>query len=268
MKNRIAAILFSVLLPWGALHAEYLQPTKYGDFDSYVLALSWQPGFCQNLHQRGRKMPDECQRQQESRDKTQFLSVHGLWPGLPASIAARGVDNKRWMRFGCATRPLPNMPEARASQKCAAPAPQLDAQLAAKLNEAMPGAGGRSCLERYEFAKHGACFGFSPNAYFATMIRLNQTLRQSTLGHFLNAHYGQTVTRKAFNQALRQQFGDTSVKAVKLTCSGNPGWLTEIQITLNAETINQPLDAKSFQSQPHPGNCGAKFRLDAVGYMQ
>lgn len=80
-----------------------------------------QTGFCQSQHERNRQEPDECRLQKESADKADFLTVHGLWPSLPKSIAARGVDNRRWMRFGCATRPIPNLPEARASRKCAAP---------------------------------------------------------------------------------------------------------------------------------------------------
>lgn len=81
----------------------------------------------------------------ESENKADFLTVHGLWHGLPKSIAARGVDERRWMRFGCATRPIPNMPEAKASRKCAAAETGLSLSGAAKLNEVMPGAGGNSC---------------------------------------------------------------------------------------------------------------------------
>ncbi|VFS84982.1 Ribonuclease I precursor [Kluyvera cryocrescens] len=61
----------------------------------------------------------ECQQPKEATNKADYLTVHGLWPGLPGSIASRGVDNNRWMRFGCATRPIPNMPEAKAGRKCA-----------------------------------------------------------------------------------------------------------------------------------------------------
>lgn len=84
------------------------------------------------------------------------------------------MDERRWMRFGCATRPVPNMPEAKASRKCDAAETGLSLTGAAKLNSVMPGAGGNSCLERYEYAKHGVCFGFDPDAYFGTMVRMNQ----------------------------------------------------------------------------------------------
>ncbi len=109
-------------------------------------ALSWQTGFCQSQHDRNRNERDECRLQTETTNKADFLTVHGLWPGLPKSVAARGVDERRWMRFGCATRPIPNLPEARASRMCSSPETGLSLETAAKLSEVMPGAGGRSCL--------------------------------------------------------------------------------------------------------------------------
>lgn len=246
--------------------AEPLKATQYGDFDRYVLALSWQTGFCQNMHDRHRDEPDECRLQKELPRKADFLTVHGLWPGLPKSIASRGVDERRWMRFGCATRPIPNMPEAKASRKCAAAETGLSLSGAAKLNSVMPGAGGSSCLERYEYAKHGVCFGFDPDAYFGTMVRMNQEVKSSAVGQFLAENYGKRVSRRAFDDAVAKSWGKENVRAIKLTCSGNPAYLTEIQISLKATTINQPLSPASFAPQPHPGNCGKQFTIDQAGY--
>ncbi|MGR9881246.1 ribonuclease T2 family protein [Escherichia coli] len=235
---RNAALLAVSLLPFSSANAVALQAKQYGDFDRYVLALSWQTGFCQSQHDRNRNERDECRLQTETTNKADFLTVHGLWPGLPKSVAARGVDERRWMRFGCATRPIPNL----------------------------PGAGGRSCLERYEYAKHGACFGFDPDAYFGTMVRLNQEIKESEAGKFLADNYGKTVSRRDFNAAFAKSWGKENVKAVKLTCQGNPAYLTEIQISIKADAINAPLSANSFLPQPHPGNCGKTFVIDKVGY--
>ena len=228
--------------------AEPLNATQYGDFDRYVLALSWQTGFCQSMVERNRNEPDECRLQKESENKADFLTVHGLWPGLPKSIAARGVDERRWMRFGCATRPIPNMPEAKASRKCAAAETGLSLSGAAKLNEVMPGAGGNS------------------DAYFGTMVRMNQEMKNSAVGQFLAANYGKAVSRRDFDNAIAKSWGKENIKAFKLTCNGNPAYLTEMQISLKADTINQPLSATSFAPQPHPGNCGKQFVIDKAGY--
>lgn len=260
------ALLAAALLPLSTTFADTLTATQYGDFDRYVLALSWQTGFCQSQHERGRQEPDECRLQKETANKADFLTVHGLWPGLPKSVASRGVDERRWMRFGCATRPIPNLPEARASRKCSAPETGLSLESAAKLSDVMPGAGGRSCLERYEYAKHGACFGFDPDVYFGTMVRLNKEVKASELGAFLRDNYGKSVSRSAFDAAFAARWGKENIRAVKLSCHGNPAYLTEIQLSLKADKINAPLSADSFVPQSHPGNCGKRFVIDNVGY--
>nr|WP_242634746.1 ribonuclease I [Atlantibacter sp.] len=268
MINHVAAALLGGVLAIPFAHGAPtpLVPQRYGDFDRYVLALSWQTGFCQEQHDHNRQETDECRLQKEQDDKRAFLTVHGLWPGLPKSIAARGVDEKRWMRYGCATRPVPNMPEARVGKKCDAAQTGLSLEAAARLSSVMPAAGGTSCLERYEFAKHGVCFGFDPDAYFTTMVRMNTEVKQSPLGEFIAANYGKDVSRKAFDNAVAKAFGKQNIQAFTLICSGNPAYLTEMQISLNAATINAPLNAASFAPQPHPGNCGKQFRLDDVGY--
>ncbi|MEN0613084.1 ribonuclease I [Klebsiella indica] len=258
-------IAIALLLSASQVSAEPLVATQYGDFDRYVLALSWQTGFCQSMHDRKRNEPEECRLQQERDNKADFLTVHGLWPGLPKSIAARGVDQRRWMRFGCATRPIPNMPEAQAGRKCQAAETGLSLEMANKLNDVMPGAGGSSCLERYEYAKHGVCFGFNPDDYFAAMVRLNGEVKHSPVGTFLAKHYGQTVSRDDFDAAVAQAYGKQNVKAFKLTCHGNPAYLTEMQISIKAASINTPLAVDSFLPQPHPGNCGKQFVLDKAG---
>ncbi|MGK9172238.1 ribonuclease I [Yokenella regensburgei] len=266
-KGLVASLSVAVaILSLTPVRAEPLVAKKYGDFDSYVLALSWQTGFCQSQHDRGSREPDECRLQKEPAQKRDYLTVHGLWPGLPKSIAARGVDNNRWMRYGCASRPIPDMPEAKASRKCAAAETGLSLEMADKLNAVMPGAGGNSCLERYEYAKHGVCFGFDPDAWSGVMVRLNQEVRQSPLGTFLATHYGKRVTRRDLDLAMAQSWGDGSIKSVKLSCSGKPAYLTELQFTLDAESINEPLTAQSFRQQPHPGNCGESFIIDPQGY--
>ncbi|MGP3593917.1 ribonuclease I [Vagococcus sp. WN89Y] len=266
LKQGLATLLCAALCWFSTASAAPLQPKQYGDFTSYVLALSWQTGFCQSQHENGRNEPDECRLQKELDQKANYLTVHGLWPGLPKSIAARGVDERRWMRYGCATRPVPNMPEVKASRKCAAAETGLSLEMANRLNEVMPGAGGTSCLERYEYAKHGVCFGFDPDDYFNTMVRMNKEIKQSALGRFLADNYGKTVSRSAFNAAATAAFGPQGAKAIKLTCSGNPAWLTEMQIAIKADAINAPLSANSLLAQPHPGNCGNLFVIDKAGY--
>lgn len=99
-----------------------------GQFDFYVLALSWSPGFCETGgDEKGR---DQCRR-----GSAIGFTVHGLWPqyerGFPSDC--RGAS-----RF-----------PSRAAL--------------AATDGVYPDAG----LARYEWRKHGTCSGLSPNDYFA-----------------------------------------------------------------------------------------------------
>lgn len=249
-----------------AAFAAELEAKRYSDFSHYILALSWQTGFCQSQYERYKKESKICKKQQNSVDKRSHITVHGLWPSLPESIALGGVDEKRWIRYGCSSRPLPNMPQVNTSNKCNAPVTGISLEVASKLADIMPAAGGNSCLERYEYAKHGVCFGFNSNDYFDTMVRLSNEVKQQSLGHFILEHYGQVVTREAFNRAVKESWGEDAVKAIKLNCHGNPAYLTDIQIAVRADKINLPLHSASFATQKKMGNCGNTFRLDASGY--
>jgi len=269
MMNIFGRYILLFLLPFliskPAL-AEALEARRYADFSHYTLALSWQTGFCQSHYDRYKKESKICKKQQDSADKRSFITVHGLWPSLPDSVAARGVDEKRWIRYGCSTRPLPDMPQVNASNKCNAPVTGISLEVASKLADIMPAAGGDSCLERYEYAKHGICFGFNSNDYFDTIVRLSNEVKQQALGDFIQKYYGQVVTREAFNRAVKESWGDDAVKAIKLNCHGNPAYLTDIQIAVRADKINLPLHSASFAAQKSMGNCGNTFRLDALGY--
>jgi ribonuclease T2 len=99
-----------------------------GDFDFYVLALSWSPGFCE-LEGNSKK------REQCAEGGQKGFVVHGLWPqkerGFPSDCSAQ-------TRF--ITR--------------------KDIEVAAKI---FPSEG----LARHQWRKHGTCSGNSPSSYFA-----------------------------------------------------------------------------------------------------
>ncbi len=101
--------------------------SRPGDFDFYVLSLSWSPGFCATGgDEKGR---DQCRTGSDI-----GFTVHGLWPqyahGYPSDCDG--------------TRSPP-----RAAL--------------AETDGVYPDEG----LARYEWRKHGTCSGLSPNDYFA-----------------------------------------------------------------------------------------------------
>lgn len=97
-------LLAALLTPIFAANADELQAQQYGDFTDYVLALSWQTGFCQSQHERRHREPDECRLQKEPANKADFLTVHGLWrdyPNLsPHAVLTRDAGSALVVRRG------------------------------------------------------------------------------------------------------------------------------------------------------------------------
>ena len=63
------------------------------------------------------KHPTECQNQQSSTAPLSFLTIHGMWPSLPTSVAKKGITEERWKNQGCAAI---GYPDASADNKCGA----------------------------------------------------------------------------------------------------------------------------------------------------
>jgi ribonuclease T2 len=106
------------------------QQNAPGQFDFYVLALSWSPSYCAGASARapGRKADPQCG------GRPFAFVVHGLWPqyehGFPAF--------------------------------CQVPAPRLDRAMIGTALELMPSPG----LVLHEWDRHGTCTGLAPGAYF------------------------------------------------------------------------------------------------------
>lgn len=107
-----------------------------GDFDFYVLALSWSPGFCELDGGRERN------REQCGQGANLGFVVHGLWPQFE-----RGYPSE------CG-------PAGRTPSRIA-----LD-----QAKGLFPTEG----LARYEWRKHGTCSGSSPSDYFADVRRARE----------------------------------------------------------------------------------------------
>jgi ribonuclease T2 len=102
-----------------------------GQFDFYVLALSWSSSFCANGDNRGR---DQCQI-----GSNNGFVVHGLWPQYD-----RGFPSD-----------------------CDSPVRNLPASVMRDAAGVFPEEG----LARYEWRKHGTCSGRSPGDYIADVRR-------------------------------------------------------------------------------------------------
>jgi ribonuclease T2 len=110
-----------------------------GDFDFYVLALSWSPGFCEIDGGRGRN------REQCAPGANLGFVVHGLWPqyerGYPSDCGAFGRSPSRMAM------------------------------------DQVEGLFPTESLARYQWRKHGTCSGSSPADYFADVRRAREKVK-------------------------------------------------------------------------------------------
>lgn len=122
----VAAALVGLVVAFAPARAQqYGEP---GQFDFYVLALSWSPSYCDSAGDRAD--PTQCRAQ-----KPLGFIVHGLWPqydrGFPAD--------------------------------CAYNAPRVSEQTIREMRDVIPSRG----LIIHQWRKHGTCSGLSADQYFA-----------------------------------------------------------------------------------------------------
>jgi len=135
MIKRLAIAALALFGFTGASHAQGFgqRGNAPGDFDFYVLALSWSPGFCELDGDRTRN------REQCGEGAGLRFVVHGLWP-----------QNERSYPSDCG------------------PAGRTPSRIALEQAEGVFPTEG---LARYEWRKHGTCSGSSPTDYFRDVRR-------------------------------------------------------------------------------------------------
>ena len=221
------------------------------DFDHYTLALTWHAGFCTTRS----RPPRECREPAIYEDASHGFVLHGLWPSLPERFAERGVDRRRWWREGC----FLERPRADGGFCRAHPPFGFKAPLAEVLDDAMPGRA--SCLDRYQYAKHAACFELAEADYFAAAVALLERVNDSAFGAFVALNQGGTVARNDLIGAFEAAFGADSGRALRLRCDGRGNRvLTEVRIAIDAERLADFPAAASLVRQGR-GRCATRVRI-------
>lgn len=108
-----------------------------GDFDSYVLALSWSPSFCASPE--GRDAKPQC-----APGRSYDFVVHGLWP----------QDGKAWPEF------------------CRTSEPWVAEETIRTMLEIMPS----RRLIIHQWRKHGSCSGLAQRDYFEAIRALRSRI--------------------------------------------------------------------------------------------
>jgi ribonuclease T2 len=112
-----------------------------GQFDFYLLALSWSPSYCEASQERApNRVPD-----QQCGGRPFSFVVHGLWPQYEQGFPAF----------------------------CQVPAPRLDRNIVGSMLDLMPS----PRLIFHEWDRHGTCSGLAPNAYFETVRKARAVVK-------------------------------------------------------------------------------------------
>ena len=140
IKVAMRAAFVASLLASGAASAEDTRQNAPGQFDFYVLSLSWSPSFCAAAAERGRRGGGgQCGARPYS------FVVHGLWP----------QHDKGFPEY------------------CQLPSPRLDHRIVSAMLDLMPA----PHLIFNEWDRHGTCSGQSPRAYFETVRKARAAVK-------------------------------------------------------------------------------------------
>jgi ribonuclease T2 len=217
------------------------------DLPAYVLAISWQPAFCE-----ANTAKPECRFQTATRfDGTNF-ALHGLWP-QPGT--KQYCDVSREERQASATGKWQNLPPL-----------ELMPLTRAELDEVMPGA--RSHLDRHEWIKHGTCYpGRDPEAYYRDSLRLMEAVNRSPVRGLLAENIGRTVTSDEIRQSFDASFGEGAGQRVRVSCrdDGSRRLIAEITIGLRGDLSGRtPVSQLILASEPTEPGCPGGV-VDPVG---
>jgi ribonuclease T2 len=192
-------------------------PPTGPESSEHVLALSWQPAFCETKPGKA-----ECAELNAGNLPVteRQLSIHGLWP-QPRDLAYCGVPDAV-VALDKAAR-WDELPEAA-----------VDDETRELLEVAMPGTA--SFLERHEWIKHGTCHGGEGGAdgYFDDTLTLVEAINGSEVAELFAGNVGAVVTSAQIRAAFDNAFGEEAGERVQVQCTGDGGrtLIQELRIAL------------------------------------
>lgn len=198
----------------------------------YLLALTWQPSFCE-----GRSKKKECRTQTTNRYDAKHWSLHGLWPQPRNNTYCgvgdidKGIDrNSKWHLL----EPV-----------------KLSSKTAKALAFTMPGMA--SNLHRHEWIKHGTCYGSDAEDYYADSIYLTEQINKSSVGALFSRSIGKKVSLKEVRKRFDQDFGKGAGKKVNLRCD-RKGLISELWINLKGEITEETSIASLLENAVDAGS--------------
>jgi ribonuclease T2 len=163
----------------GSATAEDKRQNAPGEFDFYVLSLSWSPSFCEEAAERGGRSQIQCGGRPYS------FVVHGLWPQYENGFP----------------------------EYCQRPAPRLSRNIVSSMLDLMPAPG----LIFNEWDKHGTCSGLSDRNYFETIRKARAAIKIPA--EYLDLSQAKTVAPAEVEEAFIKANPGLSSSAVSVTCN-------------------------------------------------
>jgi ribonuclease T2 len=167
-----------------------------GQFDFYVLSLSWSPSFCEEASERsstGRSSQAQCGGRPFS------FVVHGLWPQYEHGFP----------------------------EYCLRPSPRLERNIMTSMLDLMPAPG----LIFNEWDKHGTCSGLAARSYFETIRKARSAVKIPT--EYLELSEAKTVAPDEIEDAFMKANPGLPGAAIAVTC--NRTRLSEVRICMNKD---------------------------------
>jgi ribonuclease T2 len=178
--SRLLISLALVVVSAGIAFAQDRRQNAPGEFDFYVLALSWSPSFCEAAAERG-----NSGRSQVQCERPYSFVVHGLWPQYE-----RGFP-----------------------EYCQRPSPRLDRNIMTSMLDLMPAPG----LIFNEWDKHGTCSGLGARAYFESTRKARAAVKIPE--EFLQLSEQKTIAPGDLEAAFIKINPGLSSSAISVTCS-------------------------------------------------
>jgi ribonuclease T2 len=191
----LAVATLACIAAVGTASAQDRRQNTPGEFDFYVLSLSWSPSFCEEASERGggRSQGAQCGGRPFS------FVVHGLWPQYEHGFP----------------------------EYCEQPSPWLDRNIMTSMLDLMPAPG----LIFNEWKKHGTCSGLGARAYFDTIRKARAAVKIPP--EFLELSEPKTVAPADIEDAFIKANPGLSNAAIAVTC--NRTRLSEVRICMNKD---------------------------------
>jgi ribonuclease T2 len=186
----------------------------------HVLAVSWQPAFCET-----RPRLPECRSQTADRFDASNFALHGLWP-QPRSQAYCGVDER-------------TVAQDKRRRWRDLPWERLDDDLWSRLRQAMPGT--RSGLHKHEWIKHGTCYdGAGAAEYFEDSLKLLDALNRSEVRDLFAGNIGRELNGDEIRAAFDRSFGAGAGERVRISCKNDGPRRLIVELTIGLSGRIEP----------------------------